>query len=757
MKYGQPMISSETRRLLVTIAVSIALLWVLARIRFHESTAPQTAVAPVLAQLRPAANYDDLARAIADVRPIVAAAVVPVGAGTAFRISSDRAVTLHPDEGMSVIATDRATQLAVVSVAAAEPAGVIPWMPRVLDYPRFFLVGERTIDRVTVRPVFVGTLAPAISPYWESEVWHVPTGVDLPAGRFVFTTEGALAGLSIVESEHSAIVPAAQLLRAAQRIAEAPPGPEGTIGVDVLPLSPALAAAAGTKSGVIVSMVDPAGAAADLLAPTDVVEAVDGHTIGSIDDWRARVLRIEAGETVSLRVRAEGQIRDVQVTAIPASAPALQPDAHGLGLQLAPASSGSRVVGVQPGSSGAHASLQPGDLITAVGRQMTPTPSQVARAFAALPPGETLIVAFTRGTTHQLAPLRKTRPEHAMTGWSISAMLLIGIAAGPYGLQVLSPAVLSLLDPGIVMGLAMLGVFVGLSFNPRRRPTVRSVAASLLRTCIVMTPVAVSVYATLLYLEAPANHWWDLPIVLGACAAVSEAATDANTDDVLMIGVAALVMAALRDTDPSSVGLMAGALAVVAVLVAFAGWLLVGQTSIEAEQHVFVVGSLLVAGGAAAYLGMSALLAGLVVGAAWNIAGGVAKPRITRDLHYFQHPLVVLVLVVAGAHATLSIEAFALAAVFIAVRAIARSAGAWAGKRLTVHGSVENSLIAAGLIGVAIALDIYQIAPDIQPVGTIVGTVVIATIGSSMVGAFVHSSVPEVSIEPVHAAGPNDR
>ena len=39
-----------------------------------------------------------------------------------------------------------------------------------------------------------------------------------------------------------------------------------------------------------------------------------------------------------------------------------------------------------------------------------------------------------------------------MTGWSISATLLLGIAAGPYGLHMLSPTVLSLLDPGIAMG-----------------------------------------------------------------------------------------------------------------------------------------------------------------------------------------------------------------------------------------------------------------------------------------------------------------
>ena len=420
MKYGQTLISSETRRLLVTIAVSIGLLWVLARIRFQERTAPPTAVAPVLAQLRPSASYDDLARAVADLRPIVSAAVVPTGAGSAFRLSGDRAVTLHPDAAMPVIATDRATQLAVIGVHFAEPAGVIPWMPRVLDYPRFFLVAERAGDSIAVRPIFVGTLTPVISPYWDSEIWHVPAGVDLPPGRFVFTTEGALAGVSIEDRGHCAIVPAAQLLKAAQQLADAPGGTEGTIGVEVQPLSPSLGAAAGADTGVMVSMVDAAGPAADVLAPTDVIDTIDGRAIRSIDDWRARTLRLAAGDSVSLRVRSAGQSREARITATAPSASAPIDSTHmsapsgadSLGLQLAAVvNSGSRVVRVQSGSSGAHAALQPGDLITAVGRQTKPTPSQVTRAFAALPAGESLIVAFTRGNTHHLVTLGKTMSE----------------------------------------------------------------------------------------------------------------------------------------------------------------------------------------------------------------------------------------------------------------------------------------------------------------------------------------------------------
>ena len=115
-----------------------------------------------------------------------------------------------------------------------------------------------------------------------------------------------------------------------------------------------------------------------------------------------------------------------------------------------------------------------------------------------------------------------------------------------------------------------------------------------------------------------------------------------------MIGAGALVMAALRDPDPFAVAFIVSALSVVALLVAAAGWLLEDRPRSKQNSTSSSSDCLLVLGGAAAYLGMSALIAGLVVGTAWNVAGDVAKTRITRDLYYFQHPLVVLVLIVAG-------------------------------------------------------------------------------------------------------------
>lgn len=327
-----------------------------------------------------------------------------------------------------------------------------------------------------------------------------------------------------------------------------------------------------------------------------------------------------------------------------------------------------------------------------------------------------------------------------MTGWSISAMLLVGVAAGPHGLNVLSPAVLSFFEPGTAMALAMLGVFVGLSFDPHGRITPRAIAASVLRISIVTPPVGFAVFAVMAYLEVATNPWWVLPVVLGACAAVSEMATDANTDDVLMIVAAAIIIGVLREPEAVSVVRMMAALAAIAAMVAVAGWLLVGQTNLEAEQHVFVVGSLLLAGGAAAYLGLSALLAGLVAGTAWNLAGNVGRARITRDLYYFQHPLVVLVLVAAGAYSTVSIDAVALAAVFIAVRAIARPVGGALSRLLTPGDTPRESLIAAGLVGLAIGMDVFRVAEDTELAGMILGAVVVATIGTGVFGMISRST-----------------
>ena len=64
---------------------------------------------------------------------------------------------------------------------------------------------------------------------------------------------------------------------------------------------------------------------------------------------------------------------------------------------------------------------------------------------------------------------------------------------------------------------------------------------------------------------------------------------------------------------------------------------------------MFVLGALSLAGGAAAYLRVSPLAVGLVAGVFWTVAPGRADRIVHDDLRKVQHPLVVLLLVTAGA------------------------------------------------------------------------------------------------------------
>jgi hypothetical protein len=223
--------------------------------------------------------------------------------------------------------------------------------------------------------------------------------------------------------------------------------------------------------------------------------------------------------------------------------------------------------------------------------------------------------------------------------WTTSALvLLLGIAAGPHGLNLLSPSVLLLLDPLIVMALAMLGVFVGLAIDPRRpRPSAPAVLA-----------------------------------VLGG-----------------------IVMAALRDAPPLAQMMTALGIAAVAVAVAFAGWLLVGQADSDREQQVFVIGSLLLIGGGAVYTSLSAVFAGLLAGVVWSSGGDLARARIVQHLDYFQHPLLVVMLLVAGASIAFSLDALAIVVIVAALHAVGR-------------GVTNPFPVSAGTAAIALALDVFR-------------------------------------------------
>lgn len=223
--------------------------------------------------------------------------------------------------------------------------------------------------------------------------------------------------------------------------------------------------------------------------------------------------------------------------------------------------------------------------------------------------------------------------------WSTSALLLlVGIGVGPYGLNVLSSSVLLLLDPLIAMALAMLGVFIGLDIQQRQpRPT---------------TPAMLAV----------------------------------------LCGVA---MVAARDAPPIVLGLVTLGIAGYAIVVAFAGRLLVEQADSEREQQVFVIGSLLLLGGGAAYASLSAVAVGFLAGIVWRSGSELAKARIVQHLDYFQHPLVVVMLLVAGASITFSIETTAVLVIVAALHAAGRPV-------------VDPFPVSAGAAAIAVALDVFR-------------------------------------------------
>ena len=102
--------------------------------------------------------------------------------------------------------------------------------------------------------------------------------------------------------------------------------------------------------------------------------------------------------------------------------------------------------------------------------------------------------------------------------------------------NLLTPSVVLLLDPIVAMGLALMGVFVGLNIDMSRPRLDAAVAIA----------------------------------ALGGVAVVFS-----------------------REAPPVALVLIVLAMAGIALVVAFASWLLVGQTESEREQQVFVVGALL--------------------------------------------------------------------------------------------------------------------------------------------------------------------
>jgi serine protease Do len=425
----RPSVSRETRLLLTVVLVALAMLWVLARIRFPDGPPSPSPVPPVLAQLAPQPVLDDLSASVAQVEPRIGSSLAIVdelgsplsrrGAAEPSAVAlrwrdnlgilvadpaAESQVSDSPDS--VILAIDPATSLAVVRVPYLALPSLPAWMPRRLDGPRFLIAADAVPGGVSLRPVFIGALSAVESALWSGDIWMLPPHTELSPGSFVFTTDGAPAGLVTQQGGRLALVPPDLLVDHADRLLESRETRRGVIGVDVMPLTPDLSAAIGAVAGIAVVSVDADGPAAGRLRPTDVIEQVDGTPVQSIGEWNARVARLTEGQEVALRVRRADEVREVRLTAEP---PVADISERSLGLTVRTIGRvGVEVLRVDPGSAGARAGLRAGDVITVAGDRQAPSAAELRRAFTLASDDRPLAVAVTRGDTHLLLVIEKT-------------------------------------------------------------------------------------------------------------------------------------------------------------------------------------------------------------------------------------------------------------------------------------------------------------------------------------------------------------
>jgi len=321
--------------------------------------------------------------------------------------------------------------------------------------------------------------------------------------------------------------------------------------------------------------------------------------------------------------------------------------------------------------------------------------------------------------------------------------LPLGVLLGPRALRVLSENTLANLELPVTIALAVLGILVGVAVGRELRRFRRLFAAASLESCITILAVA---GATIYFIDRtgmPASgSWLSLALALGFCASASSATSAdpdsepaaavgtrvADLDDVLPIALASCVLLPTAVGVGARIEIVAIAPIAVGCAVGVIGWLLFDRADSGGERVVFVLGTLGLTGGAAAYLGISPLTVGLVAGLCWTALPGRADRIAALDLGRVQHPLVVLLLVTAGALWTPSRAALWLLAPYLLFRLAGKVAGAWVSARLAEVGPADlaSFLMPPGVLGIAFALNFRQLLPE--PAGaTILSTVAVGT------------------------------
>jgi hypothetical protein len=335
--------------------------------------------------------------------------------------------------------------------------------------------------------------------------------------------------------------------------------------------------------------------------------------------------------------------------------------------------------------------------------------------------------------------------------------VLTGVALGPQGFGILSAEVLNNLDAVIAVALAALGVLVGFGLGDMARRR----AGGLLASATIEVAITMAIVTTTMLVLLPR---WAMPlpidarvfaVLLGLCACASaafrvdgtaddatrNAARIAELDDLPLIVVGGVTVAAIGGQPGALVDVVLTLAA--AGMVAAAAWLLVGRTRDEAEHGVFVAGAVVLLAGAAAYLGSSPLLAGLVAALVWVRAPGDAHQRIRNDVRGHQHSFVALLLLLAGASIQWTLALLWVAAPLLLFRLTGKLAAGAATARLAGLPPLllARALVPPGVVGIALALDLQQVLRSNDTL--LVSGVVVAAVASEVLATALGLDAPQ--------------
>jgi S1-C subfamily serine protease len=476
----------ETRLLLLTLAVSVGALLLLARFRFPERPLTDLSPPQPLSRLTRVTAFDELSAMLRDLLRQFEGAVVLAhtpGVALGLLVKDDlalvplspggrvEAVAGAPLPANGIVARDEQRGLAVVRVPGyTAPEISVQPANTPLDAPGYVAILEAGPDGPTIRAEFVSRYSTEPHAGWDQPVLALSGPASAKPGSLLFTLGGRFVGMTLADSGRVLVVPADVLMTRAMRLANGENVVHVETGIDIQPLTPAIARATGVREGVVVSDVspdatssvsapaaattgaaggaDPASATDESTAPSlrngaarinvgDVITAAADRPVRAPRDWQQILLTQTAGATLKLSIVRFGRPLQASLTLPRPESPSAgaaggagaagpagvagtsgrtagaspQSPLEVMGLSLRSVSGDSEVVAVRAASPAARAGLRAGDRITSLPGRASATasasPNAIATACAELASGQALMLAIDRDGVARIAAIEK--------------------------------------------------------------------------------------------------------------------------------------------------------------------------------------------------------------------------------------------------------------------------------------------------------------------------------------------------------------